>query len=141
MKAPLTPTRRSIRTVFALWLAFVLTQPVAVHACAMRNGTLMAAPAATEHAGHTMAGATDAMASMMRHDASSPTGETTQHCHCFGECAASAAFALIPPRTAVPAPPSVLAETREFLAVEHSVEAPDYLRPPATAPPTTSATA
>lgn len=138
MKAPRPSTRRSMRAVFCLWLTFVLTQPVAVHACAMRNGTLMAAPTAAQHAGHRMA---DAMTSAMHHGASSPAGETTQHCHCFGECAASVAAALVPPRPAVPAPLAVRADTRDIASIGQSVEQPDHLRPPTTAPPTTPAIA
>jgi len=141
-----SPALRFVRTLLTLWLTFILTQPVPVHACAMRNGTLRTAPAtptasgAISHAQHDMAAAMRtgdaAMGMTMDHAAQVPSDDANKGCHCIGDCAAAASVALLAPRySAIPAPARVLAALPGSIPIVRSFDAPTYLHPPATAPP------
>lgn len=138
MTAPASPAARLVRALFTIWLTFILTQPVAVHACAMRNGTLRTIPVTATAAEHDMAVAmADGMGAMagMDHGTPTPSGQGSK-CHCFGDCAAAAS--MIPVTASyslVPAPARVLAAPIVSTVVERSFDEPTYLHPPATAPP------
>jgi hypothetical protein len=135
-----SPAVRFVRALFVVWLTFILTQPVALHSCAMQNGTLSTVPVAVSgHAQHDMAGqmasGAHELVGGMDHSNSSNSGQPNK-CHCFGDCAATASVALIAPSYAVvPAPAHVTAAPSVPAVVEQSFEQPTYLQPPATAPP------
>lgn len=138
MIAPASRAARFVRALFAVWLTFILTQPVAVHACAMRNGTLRTIPVTATVAQHDMAAATSGSTGAMGgmdHGTSAPS-EQSSKCHCFGDCAATVQVATVAASySLVPAPAHVLATPAVPNVVERSFEEPTYLHPPATAPP------
>lgn len=139
MVASTSPVTRIIRAVLTIWLTFILTQPVAVHACAMRNGTLRSVPVSAtsslQENDPAMTGDMAGMMGAMDHSTPSPGGTNTK-CHCFGDCATPIPAALFAASySLVPAPPQLLVAPIVSTAVERSFEEPTHLHPPATAPP------
>lgn len=137
MAVSTSPVVRFVRCVLLFWVTFILTQPVAVHGCAMRNGTLRSDPPAGAASGAmsaSMPGTTGHMMADPTHDMSRHDGAPT--CHCIGDCAVAHHAALLPPAVAsVPAPPQVLLARVVPVVVERAFDAPSHLQPPATAPP------
>jgi len=148
-----------LRASSLLWLMFVLTQPVAIHACPLRNdpsvtstssavathdqsaqrvlasGSVLCEPG---QAGHPAAAATPSHPAQGMTHTSSPThshqqGATT--CHCVGTCCVGLMMTPSVSGSIVPVPTAIAAAREQYPTVTRVVQAPAYRLPPATAPP------
>jgi hypothetical protein len=83
---------RSLASVFALWLAVCLAEPVQLHTCAMHGGlAIELAPNAGTH-GHSSASghlATHSGVGHFHHDQNSDS--QSRQCSCLGDCSAGRA--------------------------------------------------
>ncbi len=117
---------RYLAVVYALWLAVVLAEPAAVHACAMHDGAHGAA--------HSHGAATMGRSAAVAH--SSPDREKTPQCSCVGTCCATVAV-VAPSVSDVLTLFGPLRFERVFVsaASDHRPAANEYARPPTIGPP------
>jgi hypothetical protein len=125
---------RMLRGMFALWFAVVMVEPITVRACPTMGGVLEqvapgSQPATMEH--HRMASH-----DLAPHKSAPKHDHEESACNCISDCCGSIPAPLPILGTFVPVPARQLATAPEFPLVEHLFEEPDYLLPPATAPPT-----
>ena len=118
---------RGVAVVYALWLALVLAEPAAIHACPMHDTVH---GAAHSHARHN-AGVVRENGAHSSHRDAEP-----KPCTCVGACCATVAV-VVPTCSAL-----VAARTRllpvhalQFHASEHRPLAVEYARPPTIGPP------
>ena len=78
---------RSLASVFALWLAVCLAEPVQLHTCTMHDGLAIVQNAAISTHGHSSAAEHSAAPTEAEHfhQDQSSDGESRQ-CSCFGDC-------------------------------------------------------
>lgn len=124
-------TTRILSMLLALWLAVALTEPAALHACAMHGAghasANAAGPAPTRPTHHHAAGA-DAPERQ-------PAG-THVVCTCLGSCSVAGAAAL-PAYAGIGTAPAPAPPVRVSLAAgpTHEPSAPEHARPPSQGPP------
>jgi len=121
------PLARAFRAPFLLWLMFMLTQPVPVHACPLRSAADVALSAQRVLAESAELCAQD--------QTPAPAHPHQAPCHCVGDCCHSVAMLPTVPPSVVPVPARIARQTTTDHVVEHSFEQPDYRLPPSTAPP------
>jgi len=130
--------RRAFALLQAVWLALLIAEPAALHACEMHASghashavSHAAEPAAQEHV-HDGSGAQETMATPVP---SAPASDFSEHCQCLGECCAAATATLASP-PAIPAVALIAAvETRHAVTRDVATRAADLKLPHATAPP------
>jgi hypothetical protein len=133
--------RRVFSLLQAVWLALLIAEPAALHACEMHGSghgthaaTVAAAPdAGVAHDGHE---GHHAAARASAPDYAPASGNTaSRHCQCLGECCA-AAVATLAPTPDIPAV-ALIAALRSPVDAAESVErrAPDLRLPFANGPP------
>lgn len=128
--------RRTFALLQAVWLALLIAEPGALHACAMHGSGhgVHAVPisttdaAADEHAHHHA----DADAPS---DIASTDAPNAEHCQCLGECCATALAALPSVNIAESRVQYVDASVAPSVARLHATRAPDLRLPFAHAPP------
>ena len=117
------PLGRTFAALFALWFAFSLAEPSALHACPMHGvgaASAHAHGAVSHHAEHS----------------SSDKQDAAKHCTCLGSCCASSANAAVPAT-------GVSVETVATYALERgmptlrarAITAPPFFLPYANGPP------
>jgi hypothetical protein len=117
---------RSFAALFALWFAVSLTEPAALHACAMHGGGAVA--------GHHHASAAHASAA---HD-QGPSGShgAPKHCTCLGSCTTSNGSAIVPSADTSIGAVATLNDVVELPAFRaRVVTAPPFFLPFANGPP------
>jgi hypothetical protein len=120
------PLGRTFAALFALWFAFSLAEPSALHSCPMHG-----VGAASAHA-H---GAVSHHASAPNHSSSDnqPAGK---HCTCLGSCCASSANAAVPATgVSVEAVATYVVDRGMFTLRARAVTAPPFFLPYANGPP------
>ena len=129
---------------FALWFTFVVTEPIPFHECAMHNPLVLMqqASAPPGNGGQAHRGQMSMMycGDQMSHHGGGQHGRSSHHrhhqCNCLG-CCAGTALTLVPRLSGiVPVPERIAEAPRAYPVVWHVVTEPDFLLPPATAPPT-----
>ena len=74
---------RSLASVFAVWLATCMVEPMQLHTCAMHGGLAIATPGA---AGHSASGHHMAMHPTGQSDQDQGTDGQSHQCSCLGDC-------------------------------------------------------
>jgi hypothetical protein len=143
------PVHRFISICLGLWFVFVVAEPVPVHECAMHKPSAGAHQSA--HTAQTVQVAHDAHGN--HHVAQTPPSEDchggvpTEHsqqsqgvhlCLCLGCAAGSAPVAGAKPPAVVPVPAAIARLQAMYPRVERIAPEPEFILPPATAPPTLS---
>ena len=136
---------RAVAAVMAVWLAIVMAEPAALHACPMHGGVMHGVAGAGTRSAAGAAGASDAAAAhaAMGHDAASherPAHGTGYQCTCLGRCTAPVGAAA--PAAAVALLPTVeTSATRDagLPDFEYVPVAAAHVLPFANGPPTTVA--
>ena len=87
---------RSISALCAVWLAFIVAEPAALHSCPMHGGHGAAAAAAALTGLDATAGNHHSAVAEHEHGAPANHEQNNRYCSCVGQCNATGAVAAVP---------------------------------------------